>query len=153
MSLFSPLAPYRLLIELGVVVVASGVLYGMWVHHDHVMIKQGQDQIIAADKAATDKQAKIDAVVIKTSEDKHAQEIDALKTAYLTPIDLGRKLMCFSTPNRVPEAPVLINTGPAPVVVQPDMGVHPDLSAAIKLLLKRADGLSADARELVSETH
>ena len=42
---------------------------------------------------------------------------------------------------------------PPPLWFKQTAGLHQDRDRAYELLLKRADGLSADARELNAETH
>lgn len=145
----------RWLIELIAVLLLGGGFYTWWIHHDHVWEKKGIDIQVAADKAGAAKQKIIDDRILKEAKDKHANEIKTLQDAYLTPVGTPKRVMCYyqTQSSSVSESNIHDSTSTAPVMVQDDSRVYRERAAAFELLLKRADGLSADARQLEQETH
>lgn len=145
----------RLLIEVCAALLLSGSFYAWWIHHDHVWEKKGIDIQVAADKAGAIKQKAIDDKILADAKVSHANEIKSLKDAYLTPVGTSKRVMCYyqTQPSGVSESNIHDSTSTAPIVVQDDSGLYRERATAFELLLKRADGLSADARQLEQETH
>lgn len=156
MSIWTPLTPYRFEIEIGLAAALIVALSIAQIKHDHKEQAIGAAKILAADKAGVERQKKEDQAKIKVAESTHGKELDDIKNAYLNPIpvaDPTRLYVHSGSPNNVRETPVRNSSSPSAPVVQDDGAVHQDREAAYELLLKRADGLSADTRELNTEIH
>jgi hypothetical protein len=138
--------PLRLYLYAGI---AALLVVGFFWYR-HALIVEGEAKIIAADRAAADRQAKVDEAKLVTARTEHEKELAQIAAAQF---DAGRtSVVCYSS--RPVRPPVVSGGGsPAPAVVPADASVHPNVEPALFLLAKRADKLSADARELNAATH
>lgn len=145
----------RLLIEIIAGLLLTGGFVGWWIYHDHVEQKEGIAIQVKTETAAATKQKAIDDKILQEATNAHTKEISDLKNAYLTPVSTLEPVVCYyqAQPSSVPEANIHSSPSTAPVVVQDNSQLHRDIAAAFELLFKRADGLSADARQLEQETH
>ena len=145
----------RWLIELIAALVLSGGFYVWWIHHDHVEQQEGVAIQVKAETVAAAKQKAIDDKILADTKVTHANEIKQLQDAYLAPVGTPKPVVCYyqAQPGSVSEASVHSGSSPTAPVVQDNSGLYSERAAAFELLLKRADGLSADTRQLEQETH
>jgi hypothetical protein len=138
--------PLRLYLYAGL----AALLVAGFFWYRHTLIVEGEAKIIAADRAAAERQARADEAKLATARTEHEKELAQIAAAQF---DAGRtSVVCYSSR---PVRPPAVSGGgsPAPAVVSGPPEVHPDITGLLFLLAKRADKLSADARELNAATH
>jgi hypothetical protein len=130
-------------------IIAIGGIGGTaaWIKHDHVERAIGAKAIVAATQKGADEQKQKDDLRLKQAKDSYDQEISRINAAYSAPVADAPVVVCHNTlRSNVPAPAVHANQPAAPAVVQADSAVHPDVTPALELLAKYADGLSARAR-------
>jgi hypothetical protein len=142
---------YRTLAEIVAAIILLGVGVGWWRHHDLVQQKIGQDKIIAADIAATNKQRAIDETLITTAKIQYEKDLAAIRTLHADqPVPV---IVCHHAPApgpvSAPSAPTHTDRPPGPAESGDE--VHTDIGPALDLYSKRLERLNADARRLNSE--
>jgi len=128
-------------------------LFIAWDHWHSLKVGEREGiaaQVAAEKRAAAKQQAKDDAVLL-AAKDAHAKEIAELDQHYAAALPVS--VRCYPSTSRVPAAGLPLDRSPAPVMVQHDAEVHPDITGPLRVLLGRADRLSADARELNAAVH
>jgi hypothetical protein len=146
------LAPYRLAIEVGMALLATGA-FAAWVHHhDNLQRAIGAHDVTEADRVGAERQAKEDAEVLRVVHLAHDKELAGLRTLYSGGGDLN--IVRYTLPPRThPKAELPLGQCPAGGVVQADPNLYRDRLEALNLLALAGDTLSADCRELNSATH
>lgn len=149
----TPLEPYRWMIEIAAAVILVTTLSVMWNNHNVEQQRLGAQAILQADQKARDEQKQQDAAKFAAAGETHAKEMGDI-AAYN--FDAGQSsVVCHNRTPRgnVPATVVHGDTGAASAVVPGDVEVHHDITRPLQLLARRADKLSADARQLSSEAH
>ena len=146
--------PLRLYVYAGLL--AALLAAGLWYRHS--LIAEGEARTVEHDRIAVEAQRDAVAAAEKKWAIQLAQartDHDAEIAALSVPVP-AHHIVCNNSLGAGPvSGPQGVSTGgsPAAGLVQQDAGLHIDRGPALDMLLKRADKLAADARELNTLTH
>jgi len=141
----------RLAIEAIAVFIFGIIIFVLWEKHDTTEKDIGEQKILAADKAATDKQKTLDEKKFSAADLIHAQELAEINAAYRA--STMARSVCYTTSGALPTPKLQTSTSSPAAVVSDDQEVYRERGQALDLLTQRADQLAADTRELNAETH